>query len=353
MPEQPRYRSEALIEFAAALLDKAGLEHEKSATVAEILVEGDLLGHTTHGLQLLPPYLGDIEKGELAKAGQPRIIADRPAAVAWDGNRLPGPWLTVRGIDLACERAATQGTCTVAIKRSHHIACLAAYLKRATDRGMMVLLISSAPENQSVAPHGGRAGVMTPNPIAAGWPTDGDPVLIDVSMSITTNGMVSRTNKEGGRLPGKWLIDGEGNPTDDPGAVQREPKGSLLPIGGVEYGHKGYALGLLVEALTGGLAGHGRDDPIEGWTAEIFIEVFDPRLFSGSKDFLRQTTWMADACRNTPPRPGFDRVRLPGESGLANRRQQLAHGVELYPSVMPALEPWAKKLGVVPPATLS
>ncbi len=349
---QQRYKAEALIEFATALLDEAGLEHEKSATVAQILVEGDLLGHTTHGLQLLPPYLSDIEKGEMANSGQPRVITDRPAAVAWDGNRLPGPWLTVKAIDLACERAVTQGTCTVAIRRSHHIACLAAYLKRATDRGMMVLLISSAPENQSVAPHGGRAGVMTPNPIAAGWPTDGDPVLIDVSMSITTNGMVSRLNKEGCRLPGKWLIDGEGNPTDDPAAVQREPKGALLPIGGVEYGHKGYALGLLVEALTAGLAGHGRDDPVEGWTAEIFVEVFDPSLFSGSRDFLRQTTWMANACRDTPPRPGFARVRLPGESGLARRKHQLAHGVELYPSVMPVLEPWARKLRVEPPVAL-
>ncbi len=347
-----RYRADDLVRFATALLDKAGMDHDKSAAVAEVLVEGDLMGHTTHGLALLAPYLADIEKGELATRGEPRVIADRPAVAAWDGNRLPCPWLTVKAIDLACERAAAQGTCTVSIRRSHHIACLAAYLKRATDRGMMVLLISSAPENQSVAPHGGRAGVMTPNPIAAGWPTDGDPVLIDVSMSITTNGMVGRLKKEGGRLPGKWLIDSNGEPTDDPRAVLGEPAGALLPIGGVEYGHKGYALGLLVEALTGGLTGHGRDDPIEGWTAEIFIEVFDPRLFAGSKDFLRQTTWMADACRATPPRPGFERVRLPGEAGLRRRERQLAQGVELYPSVMPAQAPWAEKLGVAPPAPL-
>jgi L-lactate dehydrogenase len=349
MNEQ-RYIAEALIEFATALLDKAGLEHEKSRTVAEVLVEGDLLGHSTHGLQLLPPYLRDLENGEMAGSGEPKIIADRPAVVVWDGNRLPGPWLVVKAIETACERAQTQGTCSVAIRRGHHIACLAAYLKRATDRGMMVMLISSAPENQSVAPHGGRAGVMTPNPIAAGWPTDGDPVLIDVSMSITTNGMVARLNKEGGRLPGKWLVDGQGNPTDDPGVVLRKPKGALLPIGGVEYGHKGYSLALLVEALTMGLAGHGRADPVEGWTGEVFIEVFDPRLFSGSDAFIRQTGWLANACRKTPPRPGFDRVRLPGESGLAKRNEQLANGISLYADVLPALKPWAEKFGIAMPA---
>jgi LDH2 family malate/lactate/ureidoglycolate dehydrogenase len=120
-------------------------------------------------------------------------------------------------------------------------------------------------------------------------------------------------------------------------------------MGGLDHGHKGYALALLVEALTGGLAGHGRADPAEGWSANVCVQVFDPALFGGHEDFLRQTEWLADACRQTPPRPGFDRVRLPGESGLKRRAAQLKDGVELYPTIMPALAPWAKKLGVAIP----
>ncbi len=349
----PRYGADALTSFATTLLDKAGMENEKSKVVAEILVEGDLLGHNTHGLQLLGPYLEDINKGELATSGQPRVIADLPAAVAWDGMRLPGTWLTARAVDLACDRAQTHGTCTVTIVRGHHIACLAAYLKRATDQGLVVLVISSAPENHSVAPHGGRAGVITPNPIAAGWPTKGDPVMIDVSMSITTNGMVARMSKEGGRLPGKWLIDAHGNPTDDPSVVTRDPPGALLPIGGIDYGHKGYALGLLVETLTQGLGGHGRADPIEGWTGETFVQVLNPALFGGRESFLRQTTWLADACKAIPPRPGVERVRLPGESGLQRRETQLRDGVELHPSIMPVLKQWAEKLGAALPQPIA
>ncbi|MCW5623632.1 MAG: Ldh family oxidoreductase [Burkholderiales bacterium] len=347
-----RYSAEALRAFGTALLDAAGMDAEKSATVAEILVEGDLMGHNTHGLHLLAPYLTDLQKGELNPTGEPRVVADRPAALTWDANRLPGPWIVVKALDVAVERAAIYGTCTVAVRRSHHIACLAAYLKRVTDRGMVVMIQTSAPENQAVAPHGGRAGVLTPNPIAAGWPTAGDPVLIDVSMSITTNGMVGRLNKEKGRLPGAWLVDNQGIPTDDPAAMLAQPPGALLPLGGVEYGHKGYALGLLVEAMTQGLPGHGRADPIEGWTGELFIQVLDPACFSGRDAFTRQTEWMAQACRNTPPRAGFDRVRLPGEAGLARRRKALREGVELYPSIMPALEPWATQFTVTLPAPL-
>ena len=353
MSTTPRYRAEDLVRFATVLLEKAGLEPAKSTVVAEILVEGDLLGHNTHGLQLLAPYLSELDKGGMTRSGSPRVIADFPTAVTWDGMRLPGTWLTVRAIDLALERSKIYGTCTVAIRRSHHIACLAAYLKRVTDQGMMVMLISSGPESGGVVPHGGRGtGVYTPNPIAAAWPTAGDPVMIDVSMSITTHMLTGRLNKEGRKLPGKWVLDANGNPSDDPAVLFKEPKGGLMPLGGTEHGHKGYALGLMVEAVTGGLAGHGRADPNEGWSANVYVQVFNPALYGGKEDFVRQTEWIAQACRATPPRNGFDRVRLPGENGLRRREKQLKEGVELYPTVMPALEPWSDKFGVKPPVAV-
>jgi len=151
----PRYSPSLLTGFARALLERAGLEPEKAATTAEILVEGDLLGHTTHGLALLGGYLEEIEKGRMARSGDPRVIADFPAAVTWDGNRLPGPWLTVRALDLAMARAKQQGMCSVVIRRSHHIACLAAYLRPVAEQGHLVVLTCSDPEMRSVAPFGG------------------------------------------------------------------------------------------------------------------------------------------------------------------------------------------------------
>ncbi len=346
-----RYPAPALIDFACELLVAAGLDHDKAETVAEILTEGDLLGHTTHGLNLLPLYLADLEKGSMAKAGGPEVLADFPAAVTWDGRRLPGPWLVTQALALAVKRARQNGTGTVVIRRSHHIACLAAYLRPVAEQGLLVLLSCSDPTLAGVAPHGGRTAVITPDPLAAAWPTEHGPVILDVSMSITSLGLARRLQAEGRPLPGVWALDPAGRPTADPAAVLGTPPGALLPLGGLDHGHKGYALGLLVEALTGGLAGHGRADPAEGWTGTVFVQVADPALFGGREDFLRQTTWVADACRATPPREGFDRVRLPGEAAGAKRKQQLALGVELYPGIMDALRPWAEKLDVlVPPA---
>jgi LDH2 family malate/lactate/ureidoglycolate dehydrogenase len=344
------YDVHALLEFAIGLLGTAGLPHDKAVAVAEILVEGDLMGHTTHGLALLGPYLNELESGTMTRDGAPSVVADAPAAVTWDGRRLPGPWLVLQAIELAAERAARCGTGTVVIRRSHHIACLAVYLQRATDRGLLMLLTCSDPNTASVAPFGGLDAVFTPNPIAAGFPAgDGPPVLIDISTSATTNGLTSRLHKEGGKLPAAWVIDGHGRPTDDPAALFDDPKGTILPLGGMDSGHKGYGFSLLVEALTGGLAGHGRADPREGWGATVFVQVIDPRAFGGLDAFNRQVGTVAQQCHASKPSQPGKAVRTPGERGLELAKRQREKGVELYPSIMPSLAPWARKLGVAMP----
>ena len=344
-----QYRYDDLIDYAQSLLTAAGLEYEKASSVAEVLVEGDLMGHDTHGLALLPGYLDELASGSMEKLGAPTVLADYPAAVTWDGRRLPGPWLVLQAMELACTRAASQGSCTVVIRRSHHIACLAAYLKRATDRGLLMVLTCSDPNTGSVAPFGGLDPVFTPNPIAAGIPTDGMPVLMDISTSATTNGMTNRLHKEGKRLPAPWVMDGHGVACDNPAVLFEDPKGTILPLGGMDSGHKGYGLSLLVEALTGGLAGHGRADPKEGWGATVFLQVMDPRAFAGLDAFTRQTGKVTADCRaSRPVRPGMA-VRLPGEKGIALASQQMQTGLDLYPSILPSLTSWSIKLGVTAP----
>jgi L-lactate dehydrogenase len=286
----------------------------------------------------------------MAKAGEPAVVRALPATQAWDGGRLPGPWLTLRALDAATAMAATHGTGTVVIRRSHHIACLAAYLKRATDAGRMALVYCSDPAGFSVAPFGAVTPVYTPNPLAAGIPTSGDPILLDVSASGTTNSLTNRLYKEGAKLPHPWVQDAQGNPTTDPAVLFAEPKGTLLPLGGLDSGHKGMALALLIEALTAGLAGHGRADPAEGWGATVFVQVLDPDAFGGRDAFARQMDWLVAACHDATPRPGGPPVRLPGESGMKRFREQTANGVDLHPSILPALAPWAAKLGVAAPA---
>ncbi|MFO1397769.1 MAG: Ldh family oxidoreductase [Burkholderiales bacterium] len=349
MPAPPRYHAAALREFAHALLARAGVRDDIAGDVAHVLVDADLLGHTTHGLALLAPYLGEIEKGTMLRAGEPEVVNQRPAAQLWDGRRLPGPWLTLRAFDVAAAMAQTYGTGTVVIRRSHHIACLAAYLPRITARNLMALLFCSDPSGCSVAPFGAVTPVFTPNPMAAGIPTSGDPILLDISASYTTNGLTGRLYQAGGRLPHPWIQDAQGNATDDPAVLFNAPKGTLLPLGGLDAGHKGYSLALLVEAATAALAGFGRAEPSEGWGATVFVQVLDPEAFGGAGGYTHETDWLSDACHRATPRPGGPPVRLPGERGMRLMREQEKEGVLLFDGIMASLAPWSAKLGVALP----
>ena len=349
----PRYDPAALAAFAGAVLRHAGLDAPHATDTAEVLLEGDLLGHTTHGLALLAPYAAEAEAGRMLGRGEPAVVADAPSAQTWDGRRLPGPYLTRRAADWATARAAETGLAAVSIRRGSHIGCLAAYLRPAAEAGMMLLIACSDPSTASVAPFGGTRRLYTPNPLAAGWPTPDGPVLIDVSMSITTNGLTSRLRAEGRRFDHPWLLDAEGAPTTDPNAFFTDPGGTLLPLGGVESGHKGFALGLLLEALTSALGGFGRADGPTEWGASVLVLAIDPGRFGGAGAFLRETGWMADAVHANPPRDPADPPRLPGERALALRARQLAEGVALHPSIPPALVARAAHCGIAPPQPIA
>lgn len=337
---------DTLVSFAAGLLAASGLDHDKAQVTARLLVTADAMGHTTHGLAQLPDYLEEIENGLMATAGEPDIVSDRGAAVVWDGRRLPGVWLTARAIEVGTERARQHGLCAIAIRRSHHIACLASFLPIATEAGMMVIIASSDPSDAHVAPFGGTRAVFTPDPLAVGIPTGADPILVDTSASITTAGMSARLRRSGQRFPGAWAIDADGRATDDPNVLTRNPKGTLLPTGGLDHGHKGYGLALMIEALSQGLAGYGRADGETGWGASVFVQVFDPSAFAGLPAFTRQTDWTVEACRTNPPVREDRPVRLPGANAVAGLRKAHAEGVTLFPGVLEGLSPWAGKLGV-------
>jgi LDH2 family malate/lactate/ureidoglycolate dehydrogenase len=341
-----RYRAEDLLAFGGLLFTRLRLPEDRARDVAEILVESDLLGHTTHGLGMAPRYLASLDEGGMTREGEPETVSDSGSAIVWDGRYLPGPWLMRRAIAFARKRLADHPQVTLVLRRSHHIGCLQAYLKPVTDDGLVILLTCSDPAGAGVAPHGGVASVITPNPLAAGLPTEGAPILFDISMSTTTNAMTKRLFDEGGRLPGPWLVDQGGHATDDPAVLFGPRRGAILPLGGLDLGHKGFALALLVEALTSGLAGHGRAEKPDEWGASVYLQLIDPDRFAGRAAFRRQMSSIADASRASATAPGAAPVRLPGDAALARRARQLAHGVELHPTIMGALEPWARRLDV-------
>lgn len=322
------------------------MPRDRARTMADVMVEADLLGHDTHGLDQLAGYLEQIRDGALETSGEPEVIADLGSCMTWDGRRLPGHWLVKRAIAEARGRILAHPVVTIVIGRGHHIGCLQAYLKAVTDAGLIILLMCSDPAAAGVTPHGGVASRLTPNPMAAGFPTGGDPILIDISSSTSTNAMNKRRAARGERLAGLWLIDADGNPTDDPRVLSADRPGTMLPLGGLDLGHKGFGLALIVEALTSGLAGHGRLEKPRPWTASVFLQLIDPDAFGGREAFTHEMQHLIEVCHTTPVAPGNPAVRLPGEGALARRRRQIREGIALHHGILPALAPWTERLDV-------
>jgi len=340
------YPAPALLSFARQLLTASGLSSDKASDVAEVLLEGDLLGHTTHGLALLAQYLEEVTSGRMPADGEPEVVADHGSAITWDGGYRPGPWLIRRAIAEAQRRLRNHPMATIAIRRSHHIACLQAYLEPVTAAGQFIVLTCTDPSNRWVVPPGSVEPVYSPDPVAAGIPTRGDPVLLDISLSSTSASACMRAAKAGDRLPGAWLASAEGRPTDDPRPVVERREGGLYPLGGDDLGYKGFGLALLVEALTSALAGHGRADGDARWGCSVFLQLIDPARFGGLDAFLRETTFLSDACRAARTPPGGPPVRIPGHAALARKHEQLSHGVNLHPDILPSLTPWATRYGI-------
>jgi L-lactate dehydrogenase len=349
MPD--RYPYPALLACAEALLIRAGLDAAMARTVAEVLLEGDLLGKTTHGLHLLGPYLQSITDGKMTLTGSPHVVNESPAVLVLDGKYLPGPVLVRDAIARAVPKARALGLAAVSIRRSHHIGCLQAYLSSVTELGLVIILSCTDPNNATVAPHGGLTAVSSPNPLAAGNPTKGDPNLIDFSTANASNGYNARLHQEGRRHTSTCLQTAEGQLTDDPAQLYAQPPGSILPLGGLAFGYKGFGLSILMEALTSALAGHGRADHPDQWGASVFLQIFDPAHFGGLAAFQRETQFFADVCHDAKPRQQQQAVRLPGENALAARREQLTQGVTLYPTIPTELKKWAQKFGVEFPQT--
>ena len=247
------------------------------------------------------------------------------------------------------QRVAERGIVCATIRRSQHIASLGAYCPRIAEAGYVAIITCSSPNESTVCAHGGTNPVFSANPLAFVAPGDDYPILFDISMCITAGGYVSRALREGERLPGKYLKDRNGEVTDDPSVFFADPRGSIMPIGGVSHGYKGYALTLMTEILSMALGGYGRADDsaaTDGEANSVFIQMFDPAAFGSLQDFKRQAAEIKNMCENSQVRPGDDPVRVPGQRAWRRRQDQLENGVELYPTIMQDLMPWAEKLGV-------
>ncbi len=329
------YPYEKLRQAVETILIKAGFSVAQASAMAETFLEADLMGYTTHGLQLLGLNIDWLQKQETKTDASLEVIADLPAVMVWDAGFLPGPYVMRRALDEAMSRVKTQGMVTVVIKRSQHIACQAAYMPRLIEAGLAGLITCVTASEHKVSPHGGIKGILSTNPFAMGAPAANDgPFIIDVSTSITAGGYVKRALRENKKMDRAVLKDKQGHATDDPAVMS--DGGSMQPVGGMDHGYKGFAFSLMSEMLTTGLSGYGRADgegDQDGEANTVYLQLFDPEKFAGLDAFKRQTAALAQMMLTAGDVNSENPVRVPGHRAWQQRQRQLKEGISLYPAV--------------------
>lgn len=344
----PTFSAQQLREMAIQLFTAAGVPKNETEEVAFHLVDANLAGHDSHGVIRIPRYLEMIRKG-LVQPGAPiEIVKESPAAVVLNGNWGFGQVVAKRAMEIAIERAATAGSCAITAYNSNHIGRLGAYPLMAVERNMIgMVMVNNHGGGLLMAPFGGRARRMSPNPIAFAAPTkQGAPFLMDITSSMTAGGkiMVKRNRKE--PLPEGWIIDAEGNPSTDPQKFYGPPEGAILPLGG-SMGHKGFALAMMVEILCGALSEAGcsrKDAPRVG--NGIFAFVLNPTHFTEHSAFLDRLEALITFIKSSPTLPGFEEILIPGEPEFRTQQRRAQEGIWIEDTTWEEICAAGKELGV-------
>jgi len=324
------FQQQNLTRAIEAIAAAGGSEPREAKLVAENLVTANLTGHDSHGIGMMPRYVEALLEGGLAANQHPEIKLDGGALLALDGKKGYGQSIGLEATRMAIERARQHGVSITALGNSHHLGRIGHWAEMAIAEGLVCLHFVNVISFARVAAYGGADGRFGTNPVCIGIPLPGEPpFILDMATSAVAQGKLRVAYNKGAKIPLGWLIDRQGNPTDDPrwGVVQ--PFGAMQTFGG----HKGYGLAVACELLGGALTGGGTWHYPEGTKRRVLNGMLsiliDPARFGTAEAFAREARAYLDWIRQSPPAPGFDRVRIAGEPERETRAQRERDGIPI------------------------
>ncbi|NIZ10869.1 Ldh family oxidoreductase [Pseudooceanicola sp. HF7] len=318
------FSAENLRELSERALLAQAVAPESARIQADLLIEAELRGLPSHGLQRLPRIVERLKAGLADPTARGAIRKTRPGFLSVDGQRGLGPVVMMQTLDALAALLPDQGIAVAAIRNANHIGMLAYYAEAAADRNLIGIVLTTS--EALVHPFGGTEALLGTNPIAIGIPTGARPFILDLATSRVSMGKIHHHALTGTPIPADWAVDAQGNRTTDPEAAK---SGAIAPFGEA----KGYGLGLGVELLVAALAGSAFAPDVGGTLdatavankGDILI-LIDPSAGDGSTAGLAA---YLDRLRASHPRDPDRPVAVPGDRMHARRAQALARGIAL------------------------
>lgn len=323
---------EQLRGFAVRLLTQRGVPDDAACLQADVLIEAELRGLASHGLQRLPRLLLRLDRGLADPETSGSKAWTRTAALTVDGRGGLGPIVMMSAVRQLAKVVPECGLAVAAIRNANHIGMLAYYAEAAARMGFASIVMSTS--EALVHPFGGTQAMLGTNPIAVGIPTADEPFVLDLATSTVSMGKIHHHAIRGEPIPEGWAVDRDGRPTTDAEAAKA---GAIAPFGGA----KGYGLGLAVELLVAVLAGSafapeaaGTLDEEHAATKGDLVILIDPA--AGHGDCHRLSNFL-QRVRDSRPRKSDQSVTVPGDGARSRRARALTAGIELPEEIMQRL----------------
>ncbi len=314
-----------------AAMRGAGYDDDDARILADHVLDAALCGYEYSGL---PKLLNVVDDHHFRQPRRPVAVLRETASTAMlDGGNNTGMVAAYRATEATIQRAEATGLAIVCLANTWMTGRSAYYCEMIARAGLVAIHTVASPP--SVAPFGGVRPALGTNPIAFGFPTGGDPLVIDMGTSAFMGTDLQFRNRLGTPIPEGVALGPDGQPTTDAGAARR---GALLPFGGPEGGYKGFGLALAMDALGALAAGTRPADEVSGY---MFI-AFRPDLFLPAEAYRHEVTRRIDMIKATPRQTGVEEIRIPGERGYRTRARLLREGIEIDRKIYNALGRLAK-----------
>jgi uncharacterized oxidoreductase len=311
-----------------ALARAGGSEAGEAKLVAENLVLANLTGHDSHGIGMMPRYIDAVLEGGLHPNRKIEVKLDGGALLALDGGAGYGQSIGLQATRLSIERAKKHGVSITALGNSHHLGRIGHWAEMAVAEGLVSIHFVNVQSFARVAPFAGADRRFGTNPVCIGIPLPGEPpFLLDMATSAVAQGKLRVAHNKRAKIPLGWLIDDQGNPTDDPRWGVIAPLGAMACFGE----HKGYGLAVACELLGGALTGGGVTD-YDNKTRRRVLNgmlsiLIDPARLKTQESYIKDARSFLAWLRASRAAPGHDRVRIAGEPEREYRAKREREGI--------------------------
>ena len=346
MTVMPRIRAEQLLEFATTIYIKAGMPAEDARLAADTLVQADLWGHQSHGVMRLPWYVARLKSGVVKSVATLEYIVDAGAIGVIDGHDAMGQVLTALAAKDVIRRAKLHGIGAVALRNSNHFGTAMYYTLMAPPEGCIMFLSTNA--SPAMAPWGGREKLVGNNPWSWAAPAGRHaPMVLDIANTSVARGKIYLARQNGVPIPPGWAINAQGEPTTDPAEAL---SGIIQPMAG----HKGYAISVIMDVLSGiltgsafgpGVAGPYQPDKRSG--AGHLLIALNVAAFQSLTEFNTRIEAMIAGLKGVKLAAGSEEVFYPGEIEARNDARNRADGLLLPPDTVADLTKLAHDMELV------